>query len=225
MMPPPAIGLIDTGINGSVASARRFWLDAGGSVVDGPATPDSMGHGTVLAELIRDRSPGCELLCAQVFDHRGVASPLATAAGIHWLLAANVRLINMSFGLREDRQVLADACAQAIAAGVILVASAPAMGNPIFPASYPGIVKVTGDARCEVPDVSVLGGGTADFGASPRLPTGRMIAGASVAAARITAELALILSRKPDLSNADALARLRAQARYQGPQTEHLDAR
>lgn len=225
MTSSPAIGLIDTGVNGPVVSARRFWLASDGAAASGPSLPDAMGHGTVLAELIRDRVPGCDLTCAQVFDQRGVASPLLVACGIRWLLEAGVRVINMSFGLRENRGVLAEACAEAIAAGAMLVASTPAMGDPIFPASYPGVIKVTGDARCDFREVAVLDGERADFGANPRLPTGRMIAGASVATARITAELAAILCQEPALGNSAVLARLRAAARHRGPQTEHLDAR
>lgn len=223
--PPLLVGLADTGINGPVALARRHWLAEDGTVADGPAAPDVMGHGTALADLIRERVPGCGLLSAQVFDQRGIAMPLVVAGGIRWLVESGARIVNMSFGLREDRPALAEACAEALAAGVLLVASAPAMGGAIFPAAYPGVVKVTGDARCGTDDLAVLDGERADFGASPRLSTGRMIAGASVATARVTAMLAAMLAREPHLANAELLERLRSSARYLGPQTEHLHAR
>lgn len=223
--PQLLVGLADTGVNGAVFMARRHWLAEDGTVADGPPTSDAMGHGTALADLIRERVPGCGLLSAQVFDRRGIATPLAVAQGIRWLAEAGARIVNMSFGLRDDRPALAAACAEALAAGVLLVASAPAMGGAIFPASYPGVLKVTGDARCGADDLALLDGIRADFGASPRLPTGRMIAGASVATARVTAMLAAILGREPGLANGDVLQRLRASARYPGPQTEHLHVR
>lgn len=229
------IGLLDTGLSGHLAGStrlsRRFWMDENGAIADGPARPDLMGHGTALAELIHADSPSAPIINAQVFDADGVSSAAAIAAGLRWLVENGARIINMSFGLAEDRRVLAEACSSAIQAGALLVAAVPAMGTMVFPAAYPGIVPVTGDGRCHANDISVIGNGRARFGANPRLtdaPTAQwrrgMVAGASVATARVTARLARLLLRVPEATNDHVLARLEAEAAHVGPQREHLHA-
>ncbi|EME68087.1 hypothetical protein H261_20180 [Paramagnetospirillum caucaseum] len=229
------IGLLDTGLSGHLAGgtrlSRRFWLDEGGDIAHGPARPDLMGHGTALAELIHADAPSIPMVNAQVFGADGTSSPAAIAAGLRWLIDNGVRIVNMSFGLAEDRRVLAEACRSAVQAGLLLVTAVPAMGAMVFPAAYPGTVRVTGDGRCHAGHVSLIDDGRVHFGASPHL-TGRpaspwrqsAVAGASVAAARVTARLARLLHRFPDAANRQLLARLEAEAAHLGPQREHLHA-
>ena len=146
-----AVGIIDSGVvaalAGRVAAACRV---APGPPAPRPAvaSPDRLGHGSALARLILDAAPGVRLLVAQVFDDRPAASPAAIAAALDWLVGQGARLVNMSVGLTADRAVLRAACARAVAAGQIVVAAVPAVGPVVFPAAYPGVVGVTGDARC-----------------------------------------------------------------------------
>ncbi|CAA7612311.1 S8 family serine peptidase [Magnetospirillum sp. SS-4] len=227
------IGLLDTGLSGHLAGrtllSRRFWLDRLGRVAEGPARPDLMGHGTALAELIAERNQSAKLLNAQVFDTEGVSAPVTIAAGLRWLVENGARIVNMSFGLREDRRILAEACDEAVRRGVLLVASVPAMGEMVYPAAYPGIVRVTGDGRCQSDEISLMEDGRVRFGASPRLimPAGRphpVMAGASVATARVTMRLTRLLTEFPDAGNDDLLACLTRSAAHLGPQREHLHA-
>lgn len=229
------IGLLDTGLSGHLAGStrlsRRFWMDENGEIADGPARPDLMGHGTALAELIHAGSPSAPIVNAQVFSVDGTAAPAAIAAGLRWLMDNGVRIINLSFGLVEDRRVLAEACSAAVRAGVLLVAAVPAMGAMVFPAAYPGTVRVTGDGRCRLGDVSRIDDGRVHFGASPHLgskpetPWRRStVTGASVATARVTARLANLSLRFPGDDNTQLLERLEAAALPLGPQREHLHA-
>lgn len=229
------IGLLDTGLSGPLAGgtrlSHRFWLDGDGHVANGPARPDLMGHGTALAELIHTGAPSISIVNAQVFGAEGTSSPAAIAAGLHWLIDNGVRIVNMSFGLREDRRILAQACRSAVQAGLLLVTAVPAMGAMVFPAAYPGTVRVTGDGRCHAGDVSLIDDGRVHFGADPHLTGGpaspwrrSAVAGASVATARITARLARLLHRFPGAANEQLLARLEAEAIHAGPQREHLHA-
>lgn len=223
MTVPVIVGIIDSGVAAALAgrvAARRFAADAEGSA----ACPDRLGHGTAVARLILDAAPGVRLLAAQVFDDRPAASPAAVAAALDWLVGEGARLVNMSVGLTADRAVLRAACARAIAAGVLAVASVPAIGPTVFPAAYPGVLRVTGDARCRGEEIAVLPGDRAAFGASPWTgpagagECGRPPAGASIAAARVSAALAAILLADPALDRDGALARLTAQATHTGPQ-------
>ncbi len=227
-------GLLDSGLSENLAAraalARRFHLDDSGDVVIGPPEADSLGHGTALAGLVLDRVPSIRLMSAQVFDRRGIAAPAVIAAGLDWLVSEAVQVVNMSFGLMQDRRVLSAACRRAVEAGVLVVASVPAMGPVVYPASYAGIVRVTGDARCGDGEISYLGGPRAHFGARPWLPGGgaapgaASIAGASVASARVAAELAALWATAPERGGTEMLTRMVAAASPLGPQREHLCA-
>ena len=123
----------------------------------------------------------------------------------------------MSFGLREDRPSLRMACERALEQGVILVAAAPARGEPVFPAAYAGVIRATGDARCAPGELSFLNTSQADFGGHVRAgATG--VAGASVGCAQVAARAAAFLSAHPGGSAAQLRTWLAEQASYRGPE-------
>jgi subtilisin family serine protease len=200
------VGLVDTRIApslaGSIAAAKDF---AGVPLNDAP------GHGTTVAKIILHHAPGARLLCAQAFGPGGRAEATAVADALRWLIAARARLVNLSLGLPHDRAVLRAAVAEARAAGVVLIASTPARGAPVYPAAYPGILRVTGDARCAPDELSALGGEPADYGACPRDLDGTP-GGASLAAAHLTGLLAQGLKT----AGCDAAAILDRAVRFQG---------
>ena len=211
-------------MRGRMAGMRRFRMDPEGAILTEASTPDFLGHGTLTARMILEHAGAAKLLCAQVFDERAVTTPAAVAAGLGWLVEQGARVVNLSLGLTEDRAVLRTACAEAIAAGVWLIASVPALGVRVFPAYYPGVVRVTGDARCQRLELAALDGQRADFGACP-WPAGSPpenarerfsgIAGASLAAARVSGALARMLAVDPA---GDPVVGLRRLCAYHGPQ-------
>jgi hypothetical protein len=213
-----AIALVDSGVAlAGVEAARAFGLDAAGGILDGPAGADALGHGTALARLVLAAAPRARLVDAQVFGTSFLAAPAAVAAAIDWAIGAGARIVNLSFGLRADRDVLRGACARAVAAGALVVAASPARGAPVFPAAYPGVLRVCGDARCRAGEVSDLEGEPADVGAAPDGGgTTGASGGASFACARVAGLLAAALGETPGLDAAAAVARLRAGAAYRG---------
>jgi len=218
------VGLVDSGLEpalaGTVHAGRRFSLDGQGYVQIEAPQEDVLGHGSRLAGIILDHAADAVLLNAQVFTDRLTATPAAIAAALDWLVESGAALISMSFGLRQDRPVLARAVARAVEAGVSLVAASPARGARVFPAAYPGVIRVTGDARCGAGELSALGTAQADFGACVRAAQGPAgtapIAGASFAAAHVSGLLARWLAS----GGAAARARdyLDSIARYHGPE-------
>ena len=100
--------------------------------------------------------------------------------------------------------------ADALAAGLILIASTPARGAPVYPAAYPGVLRVTGDARCGPGELSALGV-PADYGACVRDVDGSP-GGASLAAAHVTGLLAAGL----EVAGSDAAAVLGRAVRFRG---------
>jgi hypothetical protein len=183
------VGLVDTGIapslGRSIDAAKAFTL---------PLSDDASGHGTRIARIVLQHAPDARLLIAQAFGPGGRAEAAAVADALRWLIAERARLVNLSLGLPRDRDVLRAAVAEALAAGLILIASTPARGAPVYPAAYPGVLRVTGDARCSPGEISALGGEPADYGACPRDLDGSP-GGASLAAAHVTGLLALGLGK------------------------------
>ncbi|GAA0587741.1 subtilisin-like serine protease QhpE [Caenispirillum bisanense] len=219
----PTVAVIDSGIaaphSEAVRLARAFRLGVDGQVRPVPPEPDSLGHGTAVARLVREACPAVRLLDAQVFGRHSATSAALVAAGLTWAVEQGAEICVLSLGLRSDRAVLAEACAAAVAAGVIVVASAPARGGPVYPAAYPGVVRVSGDARCGDGDLSWFGAGCPEYGACPgvtvepgRQPTG----GASFAAARLAGVLAAALASGDLARGAGPHDWLRAAARFQG---------
>jgi hypothetical protein len=201
------VGLVDTGIApslaGSIVAAKAFGLASVGE--------DDTGHGTTVARIVLHHAPEARLLCAQAFGPGRGAEPAAVADALRWLILERARLVNLSLGLAHDRAVLRAAVADALAAGLILIASTPARGAQVYPAGYPGVLRVTGDARCEPDQVSALGGEPADYGACARDLDGAP-GGASLAAAHATG----LLARDLGAAGTDAAATLDRVVRYHG---------
>lgn len=211
---PILLGVLDSGVAAgpgpSVADQAAFAPGAEGTVERCILDAGSLGHGTAVARTILDRAPGVALLSAQVFRYGRPGIPTVVAAGLDWLVESGARIVNMSFGLRNDRKALRAACSRALDRGALLVASAPARGPIVYPAAYPGVIRVTGDARCAPGELSWLGNERADFGACVGGPGHRPHdagAGASLAAAHFSGELARVLPQAA--GNRDALRLLR----------------
>ncbi|MCP4330223.1 MAG: S8 family serine peptidase [Alphaproteobacteria bacterium] len=217
-----AVGILDSGVGEEmsplVAAGRAFVLDRSGEVASSNDIGDLLGHGAEMARIIIEQAPGCRLIVARVFHHTFTSQPQTVAAGLDWLVDHGARLVNMSFGLGEDRAVLRHSVAHALSAGTILVASAPALGSAVYPASYDDVIAVTGDARCGPGEISDLGGDRADFGTycgDPDQRKGRpVIAGASIGAAHFSGLAADLLDRQPDLDRQSATAHFRATAMF-----------
>jgi subtilisin family serine protease len=216
MRPELLVGVVDSGHSdkqaASVISGQRFRL-ADDGLDRLPLSVDLLGHGSVVCAAILSHAPDARLCVAQVFDERGVTSPLQIAAALHWLGKQGVRVINLSLGVRQDRPILREAVAELIAAGVLVCASSPARGEPVFPASYAGVIRVTGDARCGEGEWSWLDSPQADFGAAVKV-AGR--SGASLGCAAFSGHLAALLVERPELSNAQLIEVMRERAVFRG---------
>ncbi len=191
------LGLVDSG----VSQGQAGYISAGRCFLSGDeAAPeaDRLGHGMAVVDIIREYAPMVTLYNARVFDDRGVTTAARVAAAIDWLVQQRADVINLSLGLQQDRDILRVSCARAVAAGIILVASSPARGQVTYPAAYDGVIRATGDARCNPGEISFLASAQADFGACPRplnqspdqpVRTG----GASLGAAHVSGQLAAYL--------------------------------
>ena len=145
----PVIGMIDGGVAGD-ATTRGFALGA----------PRPSSHGSAVASLIGGSSgvrgglPGARVMVADVYgDDPAGGSATAIAKALAWLVGERVAVVNISL-VGPANPLLARVVAAAQARGTIIVA---AVGNdgpaapPGFPASYPGVIAVSGvDGRDRV---------------------------------------------------------------------------
>lgn len=148
------IGMIDGGVaaHPALGAAR---IEQRGFVA---GAPRASGHGTAIASLLVGRdgrfhgaAVGHALLVADVYGGdpaSGSAEAIARAIG--WLAASGARIVNISL-IGPPNRLIGRAVQAAQARGLTIVA---AVGNdgpaapPQYPASYPGVVAVTGvDAR------------------------------------------------------------------------------
>lgn len=144
------IGLVDTGVDAGHPSLAGVRVVQRGFA--GNATPGR--HGSAVASLLAGQAggftgaaPGATLYAADVYGSGqagGSAEGLARA--LSWMAENNVPVINVS--LVGPRNVVVEAAVRRLTArGHIVVA---AVGNdgpaapPLYPASYPGVVGVTG---------------------------------------------------------------------------------
>ncbi len=143
-----SLGIIDGGVADHPAVHGR--VEQNGFVAGAPS-PSS--HGTSVAALmigngdIKGARPGASLLAADVYGTAkagGNATAIARALG--WLASRGVSVVTISL-VGPHNALLKSAVAAAQRKGVIIVA---AVGNdgpaapPAFPASYPGVLAVTG---------------------------------------------------------------------------------
>lgn len=177
---------------------------------------DPLPHGGVVARIIVRLAPGAHFLDGQVFGDRLGTNAAAVADAIRWAMEQDAHILNLSLGLTADRPALARAVADAVAAGVILVAPVPARGGLVYPAAYAGVVRVTGDARCGPDDFTWLGEEGVDLAACARPPEAGDGGGASLAAAAVTAALAAASANGVLSTRASLLDHLQSRCRYTG---------
>lgn len=144
------IGMIDGGVAAHPALAGAS-IEQRGFV---PGAPRASGHGTAVASLLVGRdgpfkgaAGGRRLLAADIYGGEPAAgSADAMARAIGWLAASGARVINISL-VGPPNRLMQRAVEAARAHGLTIVA---AVGNDgpaaprQYPASYPGVVAVTG---------------------------------------------------------------------------------
>jgi len=221
------LGLIDGGVaahpslSGAIAEQRAF---SSPSVVTTP-------HATAIASLLVGRgsglegaAPGGQVYVADIYGGQPTGgSAAALARALSWLASDGVPVINVSLVGPRNRivEVLVE---RLVARGFVIVA---AVGNdgpaapPLFPASYTGVIGVTGvDANRRVL-IEAGQGPQVEFAApgEPMAASGRGVArmrGTSYAAPIVAGLLAARLAAPDPARARSALASLQSEARDLG---------
>lgn len=152
-MAAPRIGIVDSGLNpwhshvrGSIEGCR-IYLDAEKRIAEDGDFRDLIGHGTAVAGVIREAFPDAEIFAVRVFDVEDITYPSLVARGILRAAAEQCAYVNLSVSVPPGpgSEVLTAACAAALEAGCVLVASAQPDRPGWLPASVPGVYAVTAD--------------------------------------------------------------------------------
>lgn len=212
------VGIVDSGVSPAQGAA----LVASVGVVAGVAGvtrvvahDDALGHGTAVAQIVLSQAPLAQLASAQAFTARRQADAACVAAAIDWCIEQQASVINLSLGLAADDAALRAACRAAVAHGAIVVAAFPARGGNVHPAAYPGVLAVSGDARCAAGVWSVIEPHRI-YGVAALAADGVTPGGASYAAARLSGLAARFLALWPAAETDDFRQWLEAGAAFRG---------
>jgi subtilisin family serine protease len=177
------IGIVDTGVNawhshvrGRVAGCRVF-LGPDGTLNEDGDFSDRLGHGTAIAGVIREAFPEAQIYAVRVFDASDTTYPSLVARGILRAAAERCSFVNISVSVPPGpgQDMVAAACAAAVEAGCVLVASSRPEQPGWLPASLPGVYAVIADDTLAFGEVHARGhrqlaaaGRPRDLGMVPR---------------------------------------------------------
>lgn len=225
------VGLVDTGVDAGHPALAGARIEQRGFA---PGGVRPRPHGTAAASLLVGRSgpfrgaaPGATLLVADIYGEGPTGgSAEAIVRGLGWLAGSDVPVINVSL-VGPANAALRAVVDRLTARGVLIVA---AVGNdgpaapPLYPASYPGVIAVTGvDGRDRVLleagralhlDFAAPGADMAAAGAGGRFVTVR---GTSFAAPLVAGRLAGLRTAPGPAGARAALDALGRGARDLGP--------
>ncbi|WP_107249453.1 type VII secretion-associated serine protease mycosin [Carbonactinospora thermoautotrophica] len=235
------VAVLDTGVDathpdlrGQVVPGKDFHRGTG----DG--TTDQHGHGTAMASLIAGTGNGSGRVLGlaprariypMVTGTYGSSYSNAREAAIKHAIAQGIKVINISAGGTKDPQLAENspekaAIEEALRRDVVIVAAAgnDGLSTPNYPAAYPGVIAVTavdknGKPWAETqhgPWVTVAAPGVDIYAAEPggKYDTG---SGTSQATAYVSATVALIRAKFPELSANQVIHRLIKTADDCGP--------
>lgn len=222
------VATLDTGVDFSHPDLRPN-LHRGYNVLSPGGLPrDGNGHGTHTAGTIAAANnsigvvgvaPKASLYPVKVLDSRGMGRISTIVVGLEWATKNKMQLVNMSLGSTNASKALETAVKNAVAAGVIIVASAGNAGKPgsvFYPARYQEVVAVSAideqgqraDFSSYGPEVTVCAPGAEILSTYPGGRYKKMN-GTSMAAPHVTGALALLLGKTAAVNAADIMRRLR----------------
>ena len=225
------VGLIDSGVDTGHPAFEGSTIERYGCA--GAVHPAP--HGTAVAALMVGRAdrfegaaPGARLYAADIYCDSPVGGSAERIVGaLAWMARQKVGVVNISL-VGPHNALLGRSVAALVARGHLLVA---AVGNdgpaapPLYPASYPGVVGVTGVDRqgrplpeaAQGPQVMFAAPGSQMVSAAPGRPPYRQVRGTSFAAPLVAALLATRLPQPDRQGAARAIAALAQQAARPDP--------
>ncbi|MEI7885007.1 MAG: S8 family serine peptidase [Clostridia bacterium] len=183
------VAVLDTGISGTHEDLNLSTVGVNCTAV-GSFNVDIKAHGTHVAGIIsaQDNSigvvglvPKISLHSVKVLDDSGGGNVSDVIEGLDWAVTNQMKIVNMSLGTSENSSSLEAACANAKAAGLLLVAAAGNEGvagdNVLYPAKYTSVLAVSAsdelnkiaDFSSRGPEVDIIAPGANIYSTIPGL--------------------------------------------------------
>jgi len=208
----PDIAVIDSGINPwhihvqGVEGGIAFHLNSQCEVMKDGDFTDTVGHGTAIAGIIREKVPSARIYAVKIF-HEELNAPVSLLlAALKWAIDKNIGIIHLSLGTDREthRDDLERLCQHAFDKGTVILAAARSPDDRVFPSAFETVIGVCWDHGCDETSVCYHPGKKVEFGAYgwpraiPGMPQEQNFRGNSFAVAHVTARAAQILERNPD---------------------------
>ncbi|MBT8484472.1 MAG: S8 family serine peptidase [Phycisphaerales bacterium] len=225
------VALLDTSVDvlhphlaDAIAPGGYDFVDDDADPTVGPDTvtgAELVAHGTFMAGLIAHVAPDATILPVRVLDDDGRGTSFRVAQGIYHAIGREVDVINLSLGAEEDIELIKDAAAAAVEAGIIVIAAAgnrdedevlePAASDPVL-----GVASIDAD---DIKSIFSNYGGDVDLSAPGTsvvsLGLGGVYGhgdGTSIATSLVSGGAALVRSRWPALTVLEVRERLMTTA-------------
>lgn len=218
---PVKVAVIDSGIDAThercLGRVEKSWLyrsDGSGhfTEVSGlPVNNDRGGHGTAVAGIICAIAPNASIIDIGVLDEHGVSNGASLIEAMRLALRSGARIINMSLNcIRKYKYELNELCEEAYRNGQIVVAAKrniPLVDDLGFPAEITSCISVDLCGKGNPYDFSYTGTPPIEFAAhgesilAPKSGGGYIyLSGTSFATPIISAMIALMLGKHPNLT-------------------------
>jgi subtilisin family serine protease len=233
------IAILDTGVDVEHEDLRDNVVPGVDLVNNDDDPEDDNGHGTACAGIAAARAnnavgiagvaPDAHIMPVKVLDEHGWGTYVDLAEGIRWASEHGARVISISAGSYAASRSLAEAVAQARAAGALVVASVGNDGTsaPMYPATMPGVLGVGAltetNAAADYSNTGIAVDVVAPGDSiTSTLPGNRYksVGGTSIAAAFASGVAALAMSSPNNQGAGDIEALLRSSADSMGTANE-----
>jgi len=207
------IALIDSGVNavhshvGWIAGGVAFHPEPNGKVREDSDFHDSIGHGTAIAGVIRERAPQARIHALKIFHDTLQAPASLLIAALQWAIDGNMKLIHLSLGIEREKggegERLAELCRSAYERNLVVIAAARSPQDLVYPSSLDTVIGVYWDRSCDPAGLIYHADNPIEFGACgfprelPGMPQEHNFRGNSFAAAHVTARAARLLEENP----------------------------
>ncbi len=219
------IAILDTGIGPhnifgeDQVTAIDFLGTSGGPLGE-------VDHGTAVASLVAELAPASSILDYAVMNESGTSDSFTLSLAIYDAIARGADVINISLGSYGSTIALAQAVADAVSAGIAVVAAAGndgLEGRLTYPAAYPGVISAGAvDALSQhvyysntSENLSLSAPGVGITAAAPENGT-TSASGTSFSSPLIGAAVTAILSENPGMTSQEAEALLYTYANEAG---------
>lgn len=199
-------------------------------------TDESVGHGTHVSGIVLQAAPGARVMPIRALNSDGIGQAFVLARGIYYAIDRGADVINLSLGAAEPSTVVEEAVADALDAGIVVVAAAGnagANGPAEYPAAHERVISV-GATNAEDgvasfsttnPRVNLAAPGVEIASLFPRSLSATGYAtwsGTSMAAPWVSGTAALLLEKKVRWGPSQVARRLAATARDIGADGDGL---